>query len=142
VHSIDVLLVQRWLFETPAFTSGLAIGPVTLQTPHGRVLPPQSVATVASPRSTIFETCARPVQPLSRRAFNGSPTTEIAAGQGLPLGVAVAVGPALPVTVATGVPADVARGVLVRIGVGAPVGPVPPLSLLSPQWAIASAMMA
>ena len=159
VHAVDVSFEQRWLFEIPWLVSGFAIGPVRLQTPHGRALPPQSVETVTSPPLMILEMCASPVQPVSSDVVFASPRKEIAPGHAEPPDVGVAVGPVAVGPVGVGpvgdtagvgvtppvVTADVGVAVFTAlvgvrsIGVGLP----PPLSLLlpSPQCAIRVAIM-
>jgi hypothetical protein len=146
---MEVSPVHRWLLETPAPALGFAIGPVRLQTPHGRGFPPQFVATDTLPRSMTFASCANPTQPVSSRDVSALASNEIPLGQGLPTvaGVSVTVGDG-------GFPED--DGVLVivgglgvavaLVGVGVRVAPSVvlslPLLLLSPQWAMATAITA
>jgi hypothetical protein len=56
VHSIEVSLVQRRLLEVPAPASGLAIGPLRLQTPQGgELLAHPDTDVVTLPLSMILE---------------------------------------------------------------------------------------
>src|SRR5689334_10785562 len=63
VHWIDVSLVQRRLWKSVG--SVLGIGPLTLQTPHGRCVAAQPSATVTTALPTTGVRCEMPVQPTS-----------------------------------------------------------------------------
>ena len=61
----DVSLLHRWSDSSPASACTLAIGPVTLQVPHGRWVAVQESCTVTSPPEMIGARCEIPVQPVS-----------------------------------------------------------------------------
>src|SRR6187399_3115215 len=82
-HLIAGLLLQRWALISPLSAFRFWIGPLTLHTPHGRVVPPQATSKVSLPSETTVALCARPVQPLSSTLlFPALPTTSTATGQG------------------------------------------------------------